>query len=741
MNICYIIDNSITMKEHEKWLSYFAARLEYELCKNGIIKNKYSLVTFSKESEIVELDEDKIVSDIKHLKNVLQLDISFLEEKEDGYSAIKLAANNIDLMDGVIIFISNEDRDELEFNLDKNEIIDILDGNNIKFISLVKSKFYYEYDEVLGMSSDGYSFFSNEDIKGRGYVGDHFGSTKLDYIDISMLNGSSWNIDFISDSCDNLNLTTKNIATKFLEENDCSYEISLTQNYLYPKIYHQNNIHFEYYGDCSDFSVVFYTDSEKTNIYENYELGDDYSLWFEEDEVIPIISKKIDNKNNFIIVPPISFKENFEDKKSLIIGHDYYYDILSVEDVSSEIIKSGYIKIIKNKEYLSKELESSIYNSDNYILNHKVSYNKNLIVDKDSNGFIGEYKNKILVNEKILSKTNKNNFSENNSIIDIVNDDFNGIYVSQKREGHIEIYKDNFAKTNEEKIDNVDYEKHNIDFVLKLSGDSINGSIVDSGKIYPVSKDIFIEIDAIVSGGVNFVKLSNDNKIWSKWIDVYNNKENIRELKNNKIRIPWVLDSGKEIKTVYVKFLTDIGESNIQKIEVYNDYSLPSYKMSIYKDSSYIEKIDYKDKMGSGVFYIEFEIEEKIEEIEKIIDNSEIFLSDSNIYLDVIQDGFNDKVNIKLEKNGLKYRTSLIIEEHDNVFNIDGEYVFILRIPHPTLSSSLNHNPYIDYDILGRNSAKNYNNDNFIKKSSIRNRVNFIREDSNNDMGNNLNYV
>lgn len=242
----------------------------------------------------------------------------------------------------------------------------------------------------------------------------------------------------------------------------------------------------------------------------------------------------------------------------------------------------------------------------------------------------------------------------------------------------------------------------------------------------PVIDDCFVELDIIGVPGTYAYRLKNENdEEWSEWLpigpdlpsqegedsSVVNKERDFFRayfIEKDRFIAPWITSSGDGVKRVCCEVLTFFGKTESFCFDFMSIYNKIEYKIDLFFDEKFEKPVaKFKNYMVvsnkqtdvvisdedlssikedfssvSKIYVkVEFKDKEKINNIEKM-QKIERFNLDSNIKMDVYQQGINDQLGINLVKvsEGI-YSGSFDVFSDDGIINIDGMGLISINVP------------------------------------------------------------
>lgn len=205
-DVIVIADESGSMSGEHAWLGGMITQLDSELMAAGVGSgsegNRFALVGFASSGTPAGRQIAGFGTSAQFAAATSSLLIN--GGTEDGYSGINFALSNLSARNGSalnVILVTDEDRDNLNSSLDYSTILSLLGGRAALLNVVVNNPFdAVDMTDGLGMDSMGNVYFADGagsfTTETGGIVGNGYGSTEADYVDLAFANGgAAWDLN------------------------------------------------------------------------------------------------------------------------------------------------------------------------------------------------------------------------------------------------------------------------------------------------------------------------------------------------------------------------------------------------------------------------------------------------------------------------------------------------------------------------------------------------------------------
>jgi hypothetical protein len=218
-DIIFVMDESGSMLEEHQWLKAAVVKLDQALrdikVGNATFPNQFGLVGFSRDSNAHRggVVIQNLTTPTQFVRSVRKLRLSGVYE--DGYNAIAVALQGINPRPNtakLIVLVTDEDRDVLNFQLDKDAVERMLKRAGFKLTALVQQSYAgVHFGErvtapVMGIDASFHAYVLDTDAADNYIIAQRgiplpetgFGTTYSDYVDLAVrTGGSAWDLRMI----------------------------------------------------------------------------------------------------------------------------------------------------------------------------------------------------------------------------------------------------------------------------------------------------------------------------------------------------------------------------------------------------------------------------------------------------------------------------------------------------------------------------------------------------------------
>ncbi|KEF30793.1 MAG: PEP-CTERM sorting domain-containing protein [Gammaproteobacteria bacterium] len=238
-DVVFLVDESGSMSGEHNWLSTMIASLESGLQAEGVgvtDANRYSLVGFGGADSYYSgnhLDphaHDMGGSDWGSSSDFATATGSLVTTggTEDGWNALDWAINNLSYRSDAavnFVLVTDEDRDNTNGALDSSSLLSGLSGLNALLNVVVNNPFSCDgAGSAIGVDSDANGFQADgsggyTECAGDGIVGNGYGTTETDYVDLALASGGAgWDLNILRSGGANAQSFTKSFIDTKVEE-------------------------------------------------------------------------------------------------------------------------------------------------------------------------------------------------------------------------------------------------------------------------------------------------------------------------------------------------------------------------------------------------------------------------------------------------------------------------------------------------------------------------------------------